>query len=86
MKTLAVLALASLSSLAFAAPAADGQALHSDIVQYQYGMDLDVARVISTSDVSSICGVTRAVMVYEDHGGQRHRLSYLTSGGGCSDN
>ncbi|WP_068829411.1 DUF2790 domain-containing protein [Pseudomonas sp. BMS12] len=86
MQALAVLALASLSSLAFAAPAADSQALRCDIVQYQYGMDLDVARVISTSDVSSICGVPRAVMVYEDHDGRRHRLSYLTSGGGCSDN
>lgn len=85
MKSFAVLALASLSSIAFAATAADNSQQGPEVVQYQYGMDLDVAKVISTSDVSSICGVTRSVMVYEDHQGERHSLSYLEMGKGCAD-
>ena len=85
MKKIAVLALASLSFITFTANAAEGAARDVNVVQYQYGMDLDVAKVISTSDVSSICGVTRSVMVYEDHQGERHSLSYLEMGGGCAD-
>lgn len=85
MKTFAVLALASLSFVTLTANAAKGTALDASVVQYQYGMELDVAKVISTSDVSRICGVTRSVMVYEDHQGERHSLSYLEMGGGCAD-
>lgn len=86
MKAFAVLAMASLSSLAFAVNAAEASVPSAEVVQYQYGMDLDVARVISTSDISRVCGLTRAVMVYEDHQGARHSLSYLTQGSGCLDN
>ncbi|WP_394561258.1 DUF2790 domain-containing protein [Aquipseudomonas alcaligenes] len=86
MKAFIVLALASLSSFAFAATTAEGPAQRSEVEQYQYGMDLDVARVISTTDTSNVCGVTRSTMVYEDHQGERHSLSYLALGGGCRDN
>lgn len=87
MKTLALLALAGLSSCAFAASSEETASAKSvPSAQYQYGMDLDIAHVIATSDVSRECGVVPATMTYEDHQGQVHNLEYLVLGNGCSDN
>ncbi|MBB2496619.1 DUF2790 domain-containing protein [Aquipseudomonas ullengensis] len=87
MKTLALLALAGLSSFAFAAaPEETASAGHVQSEQYRYGMDLDVAHVIAVSDVSHECGVVPATMTYKDHQGDVHRLEYLVQGGGCSEN
>lgn len=87
MKTLALLALTGLSSFAFAAaPEETASAEHVQSEQYRYGMDLDVADVVASSDVSHECGVVPATMTYEDHQGEVHRLEYLVMGGGCSDN
>ena len=53
-------------------------------VHYQYGMDLDVARVIASTEVADTCGVEPAQMVYEDRQGKQHTLEYLLVGNGCS--
>jgi hypothetical protein len=82
MRAFTLLVLAGLTPFAFAAePAGD----EPPIEAYHYGMTLDVAHVIATTDVSRICGVTSSIMTYEDHQGRRHRLEYQVLGGGCSD-
>ncbi|MDD0842863.1 DUF2790 domain-containing protein [Pseudomonas sp. Gutcm_11s] len=86
MRALTLLALAGLSPFAFAAPEEVATADNQPAVEvYTYDMELDVAHVISTTDVSQICGVTPSIMTYEDHQGRRHRLEYLVIGGGCID-
>ena len=41
---------------------------------------LDIAKVVSVSDTASGCGVVPASMVYVDHQGQTHRVSYQVMG------
>ncbi|HBP6529875.1 TPA: DUF2790 domain-containing protein [Pseudomonas aeruginosa] len=53
---------------------------------YRYGMKLDIARVLHTSDTSQLCGVVPALMQYEDSQGEVRALEYLILGGGCNDN
>jgi hypothetical protein len=56
------------------------------VQNYHYGMQLDIARVLTISDTSRVCGVVPSVMHYEDSEGELRVLEYLASGGGCSDN
>ncbi|MNO50920.1 hypothetical protein D3C76_413080 [compost metagenome] len=84
MKAVVILALASLSPFAFAEEANAGAAQSSAVEQYTYDMKLDIAHVISTTDVSDKCGVVPARMTYEDSEGQRHTIQYQVWGGGCS--
>ena len=46
---------------------------------------LDIARVISTSEVPDVCAVVPVRMTYEDAKGQRHILEYHVMGNGCSN-
>ncbi|MDF3932841.1 DUF2790 domain-containing protein [Pseudomonas citronellolis] len=85
MKALVVLALASFSSLALAAQAdAAAQPQSPAVEQYTYGMELDVAHVVSTTDVSNQCGIVPAQMTYDDSKGQRHTVEYQVWGNGCT--
>ncbi|WP_408004330.1 DUF2790 domain-containing protein [Zestomonas carbonaria] len=52
-------------------------------VKYRYGMDLDIARVVSHSDIPNVCGVVPVEMTYEDSQGDRHTLQYRVIGNGC---
>jgi hypothetical protein len=47
-------------------------------------MDLDIAKVISMSEVPNVCEVVPAKMEYDDSKGQRHILRYSVMGNGCS--
>ena len=59
MRAFTLLALAGLTPFAFAAqPAHDSNAEQPPVEVYVYGMQLDVAHVIATTDVSRVCGVT----------------------------
>ncbi|WP_369991750.1 DUF2790 domain-containing protein [Pseudomonas xanthosomatis] len=51
-------------------------------VDYQYGMPLDVAKVISLTPASAgrDCQVGTAHMVYVDHQGQTHSVDYREMG------
>jgi hypothetical protein len=44
---------------------------------------LDIAKVISVTDTSTACEVVPATMVYIDHQGETHELSYQVMGS-CS--
>lgn len=82
MRAFTLLALAGLTPFAFAAqPAHDSNAEQPPVEVYVYGMQLDVAHVIATTDVSRVCGVTSSIMTYEDHQGRVHRLQYRVQGG-----
>ncbi|WP_434680516.1 DUF2790 domain-containing protein [Pseudomonas sp. R1-18] len=67
------------SSFASPAPQAAGARA------YQYGMQLDIAKVLST-DVphSTQCEVVEAKMAYENSDGGVEVLRYLTLSGACS--
>ncbi|ARU87840.1 DUF2790 domain-containing protein [Pseudomonas sp. M30-35] len=75
---------AALLSLAPAAFASTSNFANIDPVQYQYGDELDVAKVISLTDVSQQRGVVPVTMVYQDSKGQVHELKFLQLGGANS--
>ncbi|RZO09426.1 DUF2790 domain-containing protein [Pseudomonas moorei] len=43
-----------------------------------YG-ELDIKEIISQTDLSGLCGVRHAELVYLDHKNQRHVLKYLAN-------
>ncbi|HEK1690572.1 hypothetical protein PpSQ1_20305 [Pseudomonas putida] len=83
MKALLVLVLGSLCSAAMADEAKDVEQI--PVEQYSYSQHLDIARVISMSEVPNVCEVVPARMTYEDSKGQKHILEYRVMGNGCSN-
>lgn len=55
------------------------------VEQYSYSQHLDIARVISISEVANVCAVVPVRMTYEDSKGQKHILEYRAMGSGCSN-
>lgn len=49
------------------------------IVEYKYGMKLDVDKVIRMSSVSTHCGVTPQLMTYEDSKGTLNTVKYTVA-------
>ncbi|MGC5701302.1 DUF2790 domain-containing protein [Pseudomonas sp. NFXW11] len=86
MKALLVLALSSLCATAMADEIPTDVANQQVAVEeYSYSTDLDIAKVISMSEVPEVCEVVPARMEYEDSKGQRHILQYRVMGNGCSN-
>jgi hypothetical protein len=88
MKALLVLALSSLCATAALADEAPTELAgqNAPIVEdYTYSTHLDVAKVLSMSDIPQVCEVVPAKMEYEDSQGQRHILNYHVMGNGCSN-
>ena len=83
MKRLIALALIGFSTLA-AADELQVTQLQPVVEHYTYATDLDIARVVSLSNIPKVCEVVPATMVYEDSQGQRHTLEYQVMGDGCS--
>ncbi|MED5609152.1 MULTISPECIES: DUF2790 domain-containing protein [Pseudomonas] len=79
-RTLFSLFAIPLMGAALAANAADAAP-----VVYQYGMKLDVAKVISIEQANDRCEVAPAKMTYADSKGQVHVLEYLRQTEMCSD-
>lgn len=88
MKALLVMALSSLCATAALADEAPTELAgqNAPIVEdYTYSTHLDVAKVLSMSEVPNVCEVVPAKMEYEDSQGQRHILNYKIMGNGCSN-
>ncbi|CAI8906783.1 MULTISPECIES: DUF2790 domain-containing protein [Pseudomonas] len=86
MKALLVLALSSLCVTAMADEVPTDVAGNTVAVEeYTYSTHLDIAKVISMSEIPSVCEVVPARMEYEDSSGQRHILRYSVMGNGCSN-
>lgn len=49
-------------------------------VEYHYGMNLDVKRVISLTDTSDSTGVVPATLIYEDSQGQVKSIEFTEAG------
>ncbi|AYW61718.1 TPA: DUF2790 domain-containing protein [Pseudomonas aeruginosa] len=86
MKAFALMALFACSPLVMAAGAQDQPVSQQEnaVEEYAYGMQLDVARVISSTDTSNACGIVPARMTYEDSNGQKHTVEYQVWGNGCT--
>ncbi|WP_153774611.1 DUF2790 domain-containing protein [Pseudomonas sp. MNR3A] len=84
MKALLVLVLGSVCSAAMADDAATN-AEQIPVEQYSYSQHLDIAKVLSMSEVPNVCEVVPARMTYEDSKGQKHILEYRVMGNGCSN-
>ena len=79
MKTLIGLFLALVATSAMAAvnePAA---------TPYNPAQPLDIAQVVSVTDTATSCDVVPATMVYIDHQGQTHSVTYQVMGN-CMSN
>jgi hypothetical protein len=79
MKTLISLVLSVVASSALAA------GNEPDATRYDPAQPLDIAKVVSVSNTATACGVVPATMVYVDHQGQTHRVSYEVMGD-CTSN
>ncbi|HDS1734880.1 DUF2790 domain-containing protein [Pseudomonas sp. BP8] len=84
MKALLALVLGGLCSAAMAGEVAT-HVEQIPVEQYTYSQHLDIARVLSMSEVPNICEVVPARMTYEDSQGQKHILEYRVMGNGCSN-
>ena len=86
MKAFALLALAGMPAFALAKEPVETTVTEEPVIEhYHYGMKLDIARIISRSEIPDACGVVPAYMTYEDHQGRVHRLEYMVFGQGCSN-
>jgi hypothetical protein len=85
MKALLVLALASLCATAMADEVPTDVAQQQTVIEeYTYSTHLDIAKVISQSEIPSVCEVVPMKMEYDDSTGRRHILRYSIMGNGCS--
>lgn len=86
MKALWALVLGSLCATAMADEApTDAAQQKPAIEEYTYSTHLDIAKVISMSEVPNVCEVVPVKMEYDDSKGQRHILRYRVMGNGCSN-
>ncbi|RLU10181.1 hypothetical protein CS078_08605 [Pseudomonas prosekii] len=87
MKALLVLALSSmcLTAMADEAPTDVAQQQQPVEEQYTYSTHLDIANVVSMSEIPNVCEVVPMKMEYDDSKGQRHILRYSVMGNGCSN-
>ena len=74
-----------LLSLALLAGLAAQTQADEEAVAYRYGMQLDIAQVVSITPVADICGVVPVDMTYLDSHGAKHILQYSEFGTGCSN-
>lgn len=82
MKHLIALLLAGIATTALAGETTSTS--QPAVEHYSYGTTLDIANVISLSNIPKVCEVVPAQMTYEDHQGQRHTVEYQVMGDGCS--
>ncbi|WP_454254326.1 DUF2790 domain-containing protein [Pseudomonas sp. Marseille-Q8238] len=81
MKTIIHVSMLALCMAVSAAHASDSETT----TPYRYGHQLDIAKVISASDGTNLCGISPARMTYEDTQGQQHVLEYMVWGSGCGN-
>lgn len=55
------------------------------VEHYSYSQHLDIAHVISTTEIANVCAVVPVRLTYEDSKGQKHILEYRVMGNGCSN-
>jgi len=53
---------------------------HVSAVEYHYGMEIDVQRVLQRTDTSDKTGMVPVILVYEDSEGEVHKIRFLEWG------
>lgn len=51
---------------------------------YQYGMELDISKVVTQSEGAEVNGVVPVQLTYQDSRGDRHTIQYEVMGAGTS--
>jgi hypothetical protein len=83
---LLVMALCGFSAFAMADENTNQAATQNiPVEQYTYGTHLDIAKVISMTEIPDVCHVVPARMVYQDSKGVEHILQYQVMGNGCEN-
>ena len=54
-----------------------------EIVHYEYGMNLDIQKVVSVTQANKTCGVAPSRMTYEDTAGRLNTVEYKIMGTNC---
>ncbi|MBK5417197.1 DUF2790 domain-containing protein [Pseudomonas sp. TH31] len=85
MKILLTVVFSSLCVTAIAEEHSTEIVQQPTVNEYNYSTRLDVAKIISTSEIPYVCGVVPMQMEYEDSKDQRHILNYSVMGNGCSN-
>jgi len=68
---------------AMARYAAENGKAAAEIVHYEYGMKLDVKKVVSMTPANKGCGVGPSRMTYEDSNGKLNTVEYRLLGENC---
>ena len=55
-------------------------------VDYHYGMEIDIQKVLHRTDTSDKIGVVPVTLVYEDSAGEVHKIRFLEWGGTSGSN
>ncbi|MDF3933309.1 DUF2790 domain-containing protein [Pseudomonas citronellolis] len=76
--------ISSLAPMAFAQDALKEPGAEITPVEYHYGMQLDIDKVLHRTDNSHKVGMVPAYLVYQDHEGETHRVRFLEWGGQAS--
>ena len=74
-------------SISFAAMANEAafQKKVPQVEQYNYGMKLDIVKVISRDPIPNVCDVVPVRMKYLDSNADTHVVEYLVLGEGCTN-
>lgn len=54
-----------------------------EVVHYEYGMNLDVKKVVSVTPTDKNCSVAPSRMTYEDSSGKLNTVEYRVMGSNC---
>ena len=84
MKRLLVLLLGCLGSIAMA-DEQNTQTSQVTVEPYRYSQNLDIANIVSMTEVPDVCDVVPVQMTYDDSKGSRHIMEYLVFGTGCTN-
>lgn len=84
MKPLLFLLLGGIASLAVADEAST-QAANVSVEKYSYSQHLDIAHVVSITQVPNVCKVVPVQLTYDDSKGNRHIMEYQVLGNGCTN-
>jgi hypothetical protein len=76
-----------LTALLATAPAFADTQTDTPVIHDETGffVHLDVAKELSSTDISQACGIVPARFTYLDHQGREHVLDYRVHGLGCID-
>ncbi|WP_433766277.1 DUF2790 domain-containing protein [Pseudomonas putida] len=81
MATIVSAVISSLAPSVFAPGDLQEPGAHISPVEYQYGMEIDVQRVLQRTDTTDKIGLVPVTLVYADSQGELHKIRFLEWGG-----